>query len=299
MHICYIDEGGCPGVLPSATSDIQPALIVAGLIVPHEQVARITEHFLRLKLEFNPKLCEQGCRHWLDLAKVEIKGSELRRGIRKGNRNRQRAVFTFLDRIIALLIDSGARLIACVYIKKPGGEFDGNSVYNAAIQSISAGFERYLDEYAGIGALIADSRSASQNSSVSHSIFTQKFRHGGDAYGHIVEVPAFGHSENHAALQITDFLVSAILMPMATVTYCAGHVDNVHMHPRDRLILSHYAKPLHALLYSSSAEGEPHDGITVRDAIANRSAAQLHTIARVAGPFAQDDSVSDKCLQAV
>jgi hypothetical protein len=64
---------------------------------------------------------------------------------------------------------------------------------------------------------------------VSHSIFTQKFKAEGDQYPRVLEMPTFGHSNNHVGIQIADLLASALLYPMATCAYCRGHVSNVHV----------------------------------------------------------------------
>jgi hypothetical protein len=39
-----------------------------------------------------------------------------------------------------------------------------------------------------------------------------------------MEVPSFGHSDNHAGLQLADLICSAFLWPMAMHAYCEGHI---------------------------------------------------------------------------
>lgn len=269
MHFCYIDEAGCPGALPSATSVVQPALVIAGLIIPQSSLVTLTRSFLQLKRQFNPGLCPVSS-HWLDIAKKEIKGSDLRRDLRNGGRNRRRAVYFFLDRVIKLLQASDAKLVARIYVKGPGAAFDGKAVYTSTIQSLCATFQHYLVSKNGHGFMIADSRTPALNSVVSHSVFTQKFQQKGDPFDRIVEMPTFGHSENHVALQITDFLCSAILSPMAFSTYCAGHITSAHMHPADNDIRKHFAASMATLGYRYWDGSRPRGGLTVNDAIAQR-----------------------------
>ena len=223
MHICYIDEAGCPGMLPAANSMVQPVLVLTALFVPQEHLSKLTRDFLLLKRQFNPNLTN-GSTHWLDIAKCEIKGSDLRSSIRNSGRNRRRAVFGFLDRTIDLLLECEAKFVARIYIKGPAKPFDGKAVYTSSVQNLCSCFQSYLNHKDSHGFVIADSRTAALNSNVSHSIFTQKFKTSGDAYNRILDMPTFGHSENHVPIQITDFLASTILSPMATHIYCAGHI---------------------------------------------------------------------------
>ena len=148
MYLCYIDEAGCPGALPSANSHIQPALVIAALFVPQSQLAPLTRNLLQIKWHFNPGLAPTGA-PWLDLAKCEIKGADLRHDLRHAGRNRRRAVNGFLDRVITLLEDSSAQLVARIYIKQPGGRFDGRAVYTSSVQSLCATFQNFLVEKNG------------------------------------------------------------------------------------------------------------------------------------------------------
>lgn len=76
-----------------------------------------------------------------------------------------------------------------------------------------------------------DSRSTRQNIQAAHSIFTQKFKASGDSYPSIMEAPAFGHSDNHAGLQLSDLICSGFLWPMAMHAYCEGKVASIHVRP--------------------------------------------------------------------
>lgn len=269
MHICYIDEAGCPGGLPSSTANIQPLLVITGLFIPQNNLINFTRDFLALKSNFNPSV------HNRDIPMHEIKGSDLRRDIRRGNRNLRRRTFGFLDKSLDALDRYNAKLVSRIYVKQPGAGFDGKAVYTASVQQICHCFQRYLTTVGGRGIAIADSRTPGLNSIVSHSIFTQKFRAGGDPYPNILESPVFGHSENHAAIQLTDFLSSAMLFPAASNIYCAGHVNNVHVHPNDVMIKDRYAQRLKNLSYRFHDGSRYRGGITVIDGIAQRKTSLL------------------------
>lgn len=269
MYLCYLDEAGCPGALPSATSDVQPVLVIAGLFVSQTNLTAITREFLQLKRRFNPNLAPAPA-PWLDIARKEIKGSDLRRDLRSAGRNRRRAVNGFLDGVLKLLEVNDARLTARIYVKKPGATFDGKAVYTSSVQALCSHFQHFLEAKADSGFMIADSRTPSLNSGVSHSIFTQKFKSTGDAYARILEMPTFGHSENHVIIQITDFLCSAILSPMATSTYCAGHITSVHVDAADNDIRQRYAARIKALCYRFLDGGRIRGGITINDSIGLR-----------------------------
>src|SRR5438270_11542523 len=113
-------------------------------------------------------------------------------------------------------------------------------VYTATIQEICRHFQHYLDHNNDNGMVIADSRDYGNNVVVSHSIFTQQHGHGGASYPRLSEAPVFGHSDNHAVLQITDALCSSVLFPMASFVCCTGHVNNLHVHPGDQRIKDRY-----------------------------------------------------------
>lgn len=274
MFFCYVDEAGCPGALPSATSPVQPCLVICGLVVPAEALSPLTNAFLQLKCRFDPSI-RRGIRHFLDTTKKELKGSDLRREIRAAGRNRRRYIFRFVDSVLDLLERFDAKLIARVYIKKPGDPFNGRAVYASSIQNICHAFQHHLATSDSLGLIIADSRTPALNSVVAHSIFTQKFQVGGDRYPRILEMPTFGHSENHVPIQITDLLCSALLVPMAHHVYCSSHVTSVHIHGRDALIRQRYAERLRSLGYRYQEDGRWKGGITVNDAIASRSATNL------------------------
>lgn len=270
-----MDEAGCTGRLPSAGSPIQPVLVVGGVIIPHDHLYPITQSFLDWKRRFYPRLVGEA-KHDLDHIKTEIKGSELRKAIRKSGKKRKYAL-KVLSSLLDLLEAHDAKIIGRVWIKGIGEDFDGNAVYTSSMQSIFKTFNHACDKSGRNGFVIADSRSKPHNANVAHSIFTEKFRVQGDAHPHILEMPTFGHSENHAGLQIADMICSALLFPMATVTYCQGHLTNdMHVHPTFDHLKKHLGSRLKDLQYRyQDSDGRWRGGITVADAISKRSGVGL------------------------
>jgi hypothetical protein len=133
-------------------------------------------------------------------------------------------------------------------------------------------FQALLSERNDYGMVIADSRTPYLNSGVSHSVFTQKFKAGGDSYHRLLEMPTFGHSENHVGLQLADLLSSALLSPMAIDAYCAGYVSNVHVHDRYRIVRDWFADRLNQLQFRS-VDGK--GGVIVSDKLGNRGTTLL------------------------
>lgn len=269
MYICYIDEAGCPGSLPSATSDVQPILAISGLFLPQRNLIDFTRDFLAVKSRFNPSISH------LEIARHEIKGADLRRDIRNGNRNLRRRSFGFLDKSLELMNRYGIKLVARIYVKQPTAAFDGKAVYTSSVQNIYTCFQKFLHSHHTKGIVIADSRTPGLNSIVSHSVFTQKFKGTGDPYPDILEMPTFGHSENHAAIQLTDFVCSALLYPIASNVYCSTHIRSVHVNPVDASIRERYANRLKTMSYRYSDGARLKGGITVNDAILHRSATEM------------------------
>lgn len=259
-------------MLPHSSSDVQPILVLSGLILRQDKLVSLTRDFVRLKKAFSPNI---SLPYELDFARYEMKGADLRRDIRKGNRNSRRHVFRFLDDVLALLDSCDAKFVTRIYIKKPGDAFDGKAAYTSSVQAMCEAFQAFLEEKQSEGFVIADSRTPNLNSIVSHSIFTQKFRVRGDPYSRILEMPVFGHSENHAMLQVADFLSSSMLFPIVSNVYCNGHINSVHVHPKDKYIREMYALRMKALSYRFHKRGRFRGGITVTDAIASLPSSRI------------------------
>lgn len=94
-----------------------------------------------------------------------------------------------------------------------------------------------------------------------------------NSYNHLIELPTFGHSENHAGLQICDIVCSALLYPIACFAYCTGHVDNVHVQAGSDRLRNRYGQQLKSLQhrYRNPETGRHNGGVVVSDAIDHRS----------------------------
>ena len=269
MKVCFIDESGDLGVLrnPPQPND-QPVLVIGGLIVDAADLHALTDEFLAFKFRYFPNLAYRSNRP-LDRILPEIKGANLRRNATRGNPRQRQHAISFLDRILGLLQRHNARLVARIWVKGIGMPFTGKSVYTSSIQGICTYFDHHLTQVDDIGVCIADSRSKSKNVNVSHSIFTQKFGSAVQRYPRIIELPTFGHSDNHAGLQVCDIVCSALLFPIACFAFCTGHVNNVHVQPAAAGLRSRYGSQLKALQYRyrDAAAGRHSGGIVVADGI--------------------------------
>jgi hypothetical protein len=199
----------------------------------------------------------------------EIKGADLRRALRDGApRRNRRQTLGFLDALMDLLEYHDARIFGRLWVKLIGGRCDDRSVYTFSVQDICADFQNLLEAAGDDGIVIADSRNPAPNASVAHSVFTQKFKVDGDRYPRILEMPVFGHSQNHAGIQIADLLCSALLFPMATRRYCAGHVQNVHVDRGFGVLAARYGSRLQAMQHRYDDDfGNRKGGITVSDPV--------------------------------
>ena len=258
-------------MLPDSTSNIQPTLVVGGLIIDYGRLHFLTDRLLNLKQRFFPGAAPVGTTHmgWM---LQEIKGAEIRKDACSGSRNARRHSLTFLNEILALCEACQAKMVGRVWIKKIAAPINGTSIYTFSMQSIYSDFQNYLAKHNDVGFVVVDSRVKHLNSQVAHSIFTQKFRGVGDVYDRIIELPAFSHSDNHAGLQIIDLLCSAIVTPMAIHTYCVGHVDSLHVRPGYERIKSQFAARTSALQHRySEASGRMRGGFVVSDQLGGRS----------------------------
>lgn len=89
FSICYIDESGCTGSLPSAIADIQPAFVVSGLLIDSEKIPKLTTRFVELKFRRAVRVAAQSdrlvvrFRGWVGLHLKSILGcSSSRQGIK-------------------------------------------------------------------------------------------------------------------------------------------------------------------------------------------------------------------------
>lgn len=275
MMVFYVDEAGCLGTLPTAISPIQPVFAIAGIVLRRECLQAFTLDWLNLKERFFPNL-RPLAPDFLDWIMVEIKGSELRKSIRQGPRDPRRHALGFMDKFLHLLEGHNAKLLGRIYVKPIGPIFNGRSVYTSAIQAIAVDFQQYLAASGRQGLMVLDSRYKAANTNVSHSVFTQKFQAAGDAYNRLMEMPMFGHSDNHAGIQAADMLCSAFLFPMAAYVYCQGHVTNLHVHLQYCRIRDLFGERLKRLQFRyQDANNYWRGGITVSDAIGHQRGSLL------------------------
>jgi hypothetical protein len=99
MKICYVDEAGCTGVLPSASAPIQPVLVITGVIIDTDRIRHITDRLLQIKQRFFPKLLPTTAKHLAWMPK-EIKGADLRRDACDLTRNVRRHTTGYLSEIL-------------------------------------------------------------------------------------------------------------------------------------------------------------------------------------------------------
>jgi hypothetical protein len=125
---------------------------------------------------------------------------------------------------MGLLEYHDARIFGRIWVKEVGGRCEDRSIYTFSVQAICADFQNLLETSGDTGFVIADSRSPAPNAAVAHSVFTQKFKTEGDRYPRILEMPTFGHSQNHAGLQVAvkDHRNSSeLLMRIPHLVVCA------------------------------------------------------------------------------
>jgi hypothetical protein len=207
---------------------------------------------------------------------VEIKGSELRNQIRHGNRDEKRHALTFMTNLIDLIARHHARILGRIYIKTLDTPLDGTAMYGYSIQTLGAAFQHFLVEHDATGLMILDSRNKQKNTNVSHGIFTQKFQSRGDAYDRLLDMPLFGHSDNHSVIQVADLLCSAFLYPMAAYVYCMGKITNSHVDYKYHFIRDSFGMALRMAQYRYQVQnGNWYGGITTSDMLGKQNSAIL------------------------
>lgn len=181
---------------------------------------------------------------FVDAVKAEIKGADLRRDVASGARNESRHARRFLGEILSLCERAKLRLACKVTMKSPGGVVNQQAVYTSSCQSLMQTFDHQLMISSTEGFVIANSRNHGLNVPVAQSIFTEMFSTKAGHYPRIMELPTFGHSENHVGVQICDLLLSAIIVPIAAHTYRMGVISNVHVKPGYAVLKCEFAARL-------------------------------------------------------
>lgn len=273
MYVCYIDESGDTSSLKDDKA--QPAFIIAGLIIEQSSIHRITQDFLTLKQTFNPNALPPGSRR-LDWIREEVKGTDLRKEACDNGRRKRRHAIGFFDKAMDLLERHDVRVVGRVFVKEQNTLINHVSIYCNTVQYICEQFEHFLKSKGTPGMVVMDSRSPTQNIGAAHSIFTQKFKASGDAYPSLLEAPAFGHSNNHAGIQLADLICSAFLWPMAIHGYCEGKITSIHIRPGYWQIGHRYGGRIKRLQHRYQlGSGQWSGGIGVSDRLGKQSGSRL------------------------
>lgn len=263
MLMCYVDESGDTGSFVPTERNSQPIFLISAIIVKQASLTQLTRSVIELKKRFFPSYGNEA-EHWHDWLKVEVKGANLRRALREGTHASKRHVIGFMDKALRLMEQNHAQLVSRIYLKEPNAEFNGSSVYPAAIQRLEMAFENRLLHDNEQGIFILDSRNKGKNVPVSHGIFTMKFKAHGSGYDYLAELPLFGHSENHAMLQLADWIGSAFLSPMATRAYYAGLEEVcIHAAPVFDVVRDRFGQRVKALQYRYEEDGRKLGGVSV------------------------------------
>lgn len=255
MYLCYIDESGDTGMLDTKKDDSTPVFVISGIFLDHTQIRAFIQGFIELKKSYFPSVYN-GMRHH-DIIKEEIKGSDLRHRKIIKNKAKWRHTSAFIGDFFKLLRKCEVRFCSKIYVKKPDTQNDSNAMYTSSIQYICDEFQAFLDEKNEVGIVVSDSRNHVQNINVSHSIFTQMFKNTGDNYSRLVDMPTYGHSNNHSGLQACDILCSTLLFPIAAHTFCIQHMQelrNTHIQPCHEQLRLAFSGEINQLQYRRKSD---------------------------------------------
>ena len=245
MHICYVDESGESGTFQLNDANSNPFFVIVGLIVDHSRLIPLTHDFLRIKTKFFPGRFNSEDLP-LDGILVEIKGNGLRKDLREKNKRRWQQAIGFIDACLHLLKQNGVKLVGRALIKDPGMANSDAVFYGRSLMHICQHFNVFLELKQDLGVVIADSRKVAQNKRTSHTIFTQRHQVRGNSYPRIIEMPAYGHSNNFAMIQLADLVCSAVIFPMLIDSFQAHLTGsrNVHLSPRYASIRNRYKEEI-------------------------------------------------------
>ncbi|WP_228028217.1 DUF3800 domain-containing protein [Chitinibacter fontanus] len=250
MHICYIDEAGCPGYLPANNTEIQPVLIIAGLALPKEALDSIGRQFIKIKQQYLYGESRPNSRH--EDALNELKGAELRRAIREGIKAEADKAHKLAHQLLETLIAHGAELYGQVIIKVTDDKFNGTRLYAEAMMRIAKNYHQLLDKELSNGLIVADFRGSEINGKVAQPISLAMWEQK-NTFPRFELPPTFGNSNSHVGLQIADIIISTLLMPLALAKFYEQIPESKHKRSDDLQHFKRYQKRLKALCRNGSS----------------------------------------------
>lgn len=262
MKICYLDESGGTEP-PESAPEATPVLTLGGLVVDAKALPALTRDFIALKCRHFPAKFASG--KSLDHILTEVKGTQILKLTRSSSRNQRRQAAIFRNELLSILEHHECLIMGKAWVKADGTTLDIRNTYGYGVQDLVQNFQRHLVETNEHGVVVADSREHKSNSQVAHSVFTQKWKSGGDAYPNVFEVPIFAASDNHAGLQIVDLLASSFLLPMAVSAYCPPRPGAVHAPEKYHQVRNEFGPRTKSLMLRyTNQHGKKSGGMAVR-----------------------------------
>ncbi len=193
---------------------------------------------------------------------MEIKGGDLRRDIRSGNRATSRRAYMILDDLFDLLEKNNIKITARAFTKNLAEQLTDIEYYPLATDWLASTFDKSLKtKPQNLGFMILDSRTKNKNTPVASHVVTGFYKKQSNIYSNLIEAPTFGHSDTHVGLQIADIIVSAILFPIICNTFIDVAPDNVHCNKKYDSIKERYGTRLEAILLTYTNKGATLGGI--------------------------------------
>ncbi len=271
MQLCYVDESGTAELLTRADGQQQPVVVIAGVTLPEVHLASITQEWIDVKTRFYPALATRG-HGWMDAILADVKGAKLRSGFRDGATGRRRKqAIGFVDHTIRLLERAGGRVIGRVWIKELDKSADDMAIHSSSLQFISSAFDASLPD-GERGMVVVDSQTYQHNHRLAHTMFTGRFSKS-PRYTNLGDIPVFGHSDNHAGLQIADILCSTVLAPVGCAVYASSYSGwNQHCHSSFLDIRDRFGERIERLTFewSNPKTGKPTSSVIVSDPLGKR-----------------------------
>lgn len=273
MQLCYVDESGTAETLVKVDGKQQPVIVIAGVSLPECDLTKITHDWIALKKRFYPSLAKQG-HGWLDAILAEVKGTKLRKGFRdQASRRKRKQAIGMVDGTLKLLERYDAKILGRIWMKRLDVENDDMGIHASSLQFICRAFDAGLPA-SERGMVVVDSQTYQHNHRLAHSVFTQRFGKNPKHTG-LVDMPVFGHSDNHAGLQIADLLCSAVIAPTACAVYAGSYASwNMHCQSAYLDIRERFGSRLRALTYpwKHPKTGKGCPSVIVNDPISKRGA---------------------------
>ncbi|MEJ7784720.1 MAG: DUF3800 domain-containing protein [Solirubrobacteraceae bacterium] len=233
MLWCFVDESGSAELLNAVSDPGTPVFVIGGVIIDHARLPSLTRDWVRLK---QARTGAPAVSMAAALA-TDTKGARVRRNLFVSSSKAERSnAFAFIDDFLSLLERHEVQILGTVWLKELREGLSEQETYAVSVQRLAQDFHARLASERRRGLMVLDARSAHKDRQVIEAVFNDKYLTATsrtdrlrDELPNLMDLPHLGHSNYSFGLQLADYVVSALIFPLAATAYRASWIANRHV----------------------------------------------------------------------